>query len=180
MNQAHNSYIRGMYRVHTWYQSVIWRTKVRGLSHPAFNIKIQVLHYIALTCSCSALKLKLLGFLYLRSRYIAVANVPYRVLTHSHSATGLYNSANLSQSAISLHQLFTSCPHLTCKRAAFGLVLFFAIFTFWIFGFENILILSCFYVPFYLHYYSEIIYDMDTYPHLVSGQIPHIYYVFIQ
>jgi hypothetical protein len=36
-------------------------------------------------------------FLYLRSRYIAVANVPYRVLTHSHSATGLYNSANLSQ-----------------------------------------------------------------------------------
>ena len=51
-----------MYRVHTWYQSVIWRTKVRGLSHPAFNIKIQVLHYIALTCSCSALKLKLLGF----------------------------------------------------------------------------------------------------------------------
>jgi hypothetical protein len=30
-------------------------------------------------------------FLYLRSRYIAVANVPYRVLTHSHSPTSLYN-----------------------------------------------------------------------------------------
>jgi hypothetical protein len=51
----------------------------------------------------------------------AIANVPwpyrilpYRMLTHSHSATSLYN---LSQSAISLHQLFTSCLHLTYERA---------------------------------------------------------------
>ena len=44
------------------YTAYIRGTEVRGLSHPAFNIKIQVLHYIALTCSCSALKLKLLGF----------------------------------------------------------------------------------------------------------------------
>jgi hypothetical protein len=59
-------------------------------------------------------------FLYLRSRYICYrkravnVTVPYRMLTHSHSATSLYN---LSQSAISLHQLFTSCPHLTYERA---------------------------------------------------------------
>ena len=62
----------------------------------------------------------------------AIANVPYRVLAHSHSPTSLYNFNFISQSAISLHQLFTSCPHLTCERAAFGLVLFFAIFTFWL------------------------------------------------
>jgi hypothetical protein len=36
--------------------------------------------------------------------------------------TSLYNLANLSQSAISLHQLFTLCPHLTCERAQFGLL----------------------------------------------------------
>ena len=48
--------------------------------------------------------------------------VPYRVLAHSHSPTSLYNFNYISQSAISLHQLFTSCPHLTCERASFGLV----------------------------------------------------------
>jgi hypothetical protein len=73
-------------------------------------------------------------FLYLRSRYICYRKrtVPYRVLAHSHSPTSLYNFNFISQSAISLHQLFTSCPHLTCERAYFGLVLFFAIFTFWL------------------------------------------------
>jgi hypothetical protein len=94
-------------------------------------------------------------FLYLRIRYICYRKRD-RMLTHSHSATSLYNSANLSQSAISLHQLFTSWPHLTCEREAFGLVLF---LPFSHFGFKNILILSCFHVQFYLHYYSEVIYQ---------------------
>jgi hypothetical protein len=39
--------------------------------------------------------------------------VPYRMLTHSHSATSLYN---LSQSAIMLHRV----RHLTCERAWFA------------------------------------------------------------
>jgi hypothetical protein len=78
---------------------------------------------------CSDLKL---NFCICEADIYAIANVPYRVLTYSHSATSLYNWANLSQSAISLRQLFTSCPHLTCKRASFGLVLFFAIFIIWL------------------------------------------------
>jgi hypothetical protein len=52
---------------------------------------------------------------------------------------------NLSQSTISLHRLFTSCPHLTCERALFGLVIREYSLPFSHFGFENILIwLSCF------------------------------------
>jgi hypothetical protein len=84
---------------------------------------------------------------------------PYRMLTHSHSATSLYN---LSQSAITLHRI----RHLTCERAWFGLVLFsgvyivFAILDFW---HLNILILSrigCLvFSLFYLQNYSEVIYQ---------------------
>ena len=77
-------------------------------------------------------------FLYLR-RYIAIANVPYRMLAHSHSATSLYN---FSQSAIRLHRV----RHLTCERAWFGLVLFRRLYCVCHFGtdfyFKNILILS--------------------------------------
>ncbi len=65
-------------------------------------------------------------FLYLRSRYICYRKrtVPYRVLAHSHSPTSLYNFNFISQSAIIFHQSFTLCPHLTCERESFGLVLF--------------------------------------------------------
>jgi hypothetical protein len=41
----------------------------------------------------------------------------YRMLTHSHSATSLYNWANLSQSEISLHQLFISRRHLNLRTS---------------------------------------------------------------
>ena len=79
----------------------------------------------------------------MRSRYyIAIANVPLMLPYVSHSATSLYNSANLSQSAISL----------TCERAEFGLVflwLFFAIFTFWLQKYIDFVLFS----PFYLRYY---------------------------
>ncbi len=100
--------------------------------------------------------------------------VPYRVLAHSHSPTSLYNFNFISQSAISFHHLFTLCPHLTCERESFGLVLFrcsnigsrqpgilavlFSIFL-------GILLI-------YLRNYSEVLssINMETYPHRVS---PH-------
>jgi hypothetical protein len=59
----------------------------------------------------------------------------YRMLTHSHSATSLYNWANLSQSEISLHQLFISRPHLNLWTSVVWprvYCKFFAIFTFWL------------------------------------------------
>ena len=74
------------------------------------------------------------------------------MLTHSHSATSLYN---LSQSAIMLHRV----RHLTCERAWFGLVLFRYSRHF---GFKNILNCCLF------SRHSTI--NMETYPHLVSSQ----------
>ena len=105
-------------------------------------------------------------FLYLRSRYICyrkrAVTVPYRMLTHSHSATSLYN---LSQSAIMLHRV----RHLTCERAWFGLVLFRYSRHF---GFKNILNSNCC----FFSRHSTI--NMETYPHLVSSQNVkyHIFY----
>ena len=83
----------------------------------------------------------------------------YRMLTHSHSATSLYNWANLSQSEISLHQLFISRPHLNLRT---GVVWprvyckFFAIFTFWLQKYLDFGLFS----PFYLRYYSKVIYQL--------------------
>jgi hypothetical protein len=62
-------------------------------------------------------------FLYMRSRYIAIANVLLMLAITIQRRACIIEPIhdNLSQSAISLHQLFTSCPHLTCERASFGL-----------------------------------------------------------
>jgi hypothetical protein len=55
----------------------------------------------------------LTSFLYLRSRYIAIANVmlmlPMAIQRRAYIIEPIHD--NLSQSAISLHRLFTSCPH---------------------------------------------------------------------
>jgi hypothetical protein len=84
----------------------------------------------------------------------------YRMLTHSHSATSLDNWANLSQSEISLHQLFISRPHLNLRTGVVWprvyCIKFFSIFTFWLqkyldFGFFS---------PSYSRYYSKVIYQL--------------------
>jgi hypothetical protein len=100
----------------------------------------------------------------------------YRMLAHSHSAMSLYNWANLSQSAISLHQLFTSCPHLPANGHSLASCYFF----------KNILILSIYLelvVLFSRHSNCDIIpnlsINMETYSHLVSSQIPHIFIAFV-
>jgi hypothetical protein len=69
-------------------------------------------------------RIKHIAFFVSAKQYICYRKrtVPYRVLAHSHSPTSLYNFNYVSQSTISLHELFTSCPHLTCERASFGLV----------------------------------------------------------
>ena len=119
--------------------------------------------------------------LYLRSRYIAVANVPLMlpniaIQRRAYIIEPIHD--NLSQSAISLHQLFTSCPHMTCERASFGLGIREYSLPFSLFGFKNILILilnwlscchdsTCDIIP-------KLSINMGTYPHLVSSQIPHI------
>ena len=51
------------------------------------------------------------------SANIAIANVPYRTVSLAIQRRAYIIQGNLSQSAISLHQLFTSCPHLTYERA---------------------------------------------------------------
>ena len=104
-------------------------------------------------------------FLYMRSRYICYRK---HTVAHSHSPTSLYNFNYISQSAISLHQLFTSCPHLTRERASFGLVLFkrSRLSPSW-----NICCLI--FSPFYLRNYSEVSssINMETlYTDLVSGR----------
>jgi hypothetical protein len=78
------------------------------IQHPV-NKEFIPYHVNFLPCS--------LCFLYLRSRYIAIANMtvtycyrtvllPYRTLTHSHSATSLYNLSQFK----SISDYVTSCP----------------------------------------------------------------------
>jgi hypothetical protein len=80
----------------------------------------------------------------------------YRMLAHSHSAMSLYNWANLSQSAISLHQLFTSRPYLYLWT---GIVWPRVILSKYL-DFINLSWIGCLvFSPFCLRYYSEDIYQ---------------------
>jgi hypothetical protein len=106
----------------------------------------------------------------------------YRMLTHSHSATSLYNWANLSQWEISLHQLFISRPHLNLRTgvvwprgACFSVYCkFFAIFTFWLQKYLDFGLFSPFYLRYWILFQRYLSINMETYAYLVSSQIPHI------
>jgi hypothetical protein len=110
-------------------------------------------------------------FLYLRSRYIAIANVTvpycYRMLTHSHSATSLYNLSQFKP----ISDYFTSIVYIVpASNLRTGVV--------W-----PRVILCHFHILASKHSTCDIIpklsFNMETYPHLVSSQIPHIYYILL-
>ena len=77
------------------------------------------------------------------------------MLAHSHSATSLYNLSQFKP----ISDQFTSIVYVVpASNLRTGVVWPRVILPFSHFGFKNILILSCFHVPFYLRYYSEVIY----------------------
>jgi hypothetical protein len=90
------------------------------------------------------------------------------MLTHSHSATSLYNLRQFKPISDQFTSIVYVVPasNLRTSLASFGLVLMVLFFANYLpfshFGFKNILILSCFHVPFYLRYYSEVIYQHEN------------------
>ena len=112
----------------------------------------------------------------LRSRCFAIANVPYRTLAHSHSATRLNNKAN--QWLVYIKHILPASNLRTGIVRPRVIVLFFAI---------SASRISLFYlelaVLFSRHSTCDIIpklsINMEFYPYLVSSQIPHIFVIYL-